>query len=984
MAFRIDTEALRRYGENGGTTGLSQAQQDAFSAAIDEALRARDEADGRGEIDETEERVVIVENGDSLWEIAEEFDVSYEELRDRNAATGSNIDPGEALFIPHTSPEEAAETPLNSQGIPEGEEGFADNLYERGNTLEYADDPSAIDYDAETSEIASDIQAYIEPLPPDAREGALQRLYDRDWVDAGPTQAAIEQAAESTGITLAESAHTGPETEAAARDIIADAQAETDPSEALRVLEEGYASASPAVQTALDRSSEVSGIADRAAENLVSQIDQDDPAQALQDLETAYENAPSDRVRNALDSSDTVQEIIDNAADWAAEPLNGDLDEEMPGALTRQTMERLETLTEDLDPEIAAEVVDAMTSRFEEAQQHFRDEGYAGLELHQNGTTALLTVLDRVEGTTKGDAAAQQFAEMGLFNMDTVRQAVNQAIDEGTDIPGYALTIASMEGVDYLDEILSTVESERDHSVSDLVEDYGEHLEELGFLISNGGAAMTEEELQTAIQDYIDEKGPEWQERLEELEEQLAESGESLLSYAQQFQNLPDDVRSDYQERILNLVDDPNAQLAVSMALRNVPDLTKGESGQELIQLFNELGISGSDNPLANNLVSAYMRENIMIPAGDIDPSDPSSLQQAREQIEGALDNNPELANLLGITSNELGQLTDAFLDLVPEYSDEFNAERYGIDAARNFNNALDTFDGITRDAPFNRLFRTTALAIVGSGLSNAIEQYGEDPSLRNALQVAVDGARVGIDGAQFVTSLLTSNESGFTNALKMGGRFVHLLGAGLAAADGLGRLANGDLFGAGLNGLAAGGVLYALYGTSSLAGPIGFTVAGVATVGLFVWDGIQNAQHNNRFQTDTTAAFMEHAGFNEEAAQALKDQSGEGYSPVPILMRYGELKGLTPEQTVEWVNSIADSEDGSTKLAQLRDNLHHTLDDIDGDLSKFNATADNDSTEIFDTQDRPWFANGGDGSPDSAAQLDAILAVLEIDVPVA
>src|SRR5690606_37668668 len=184
-----------------------------------------------------------------------------------------------------------ANAPLNQSGIPEGEQGFVQNLYERGNALEYADDPGTIDFDAEIGEIATDIGAYLEALPPESRQEALQRFYDNDWVDAGPAQMAIEQAAEMANIQLTDSGHTGMQSEAAARDIIAEAQAETDPTEALRVLEELYGNASPSVQTALDRTEGARTIADNAASELVEGIKTDDPAEALQELEGVYTNA---------------------------------------------------------------------------------------------------------------------------------------------------------------------------------------------------------------------------------------------------------------------------------------------------------------------------------------------------------------------------------------------------------------------------------------------------------------------------------------------------------------------------------------------------------------------------------------------------------------------------------------------------------------------------------------------------------------------
>ncbi|MPZ38232.1 MAG: LysM peptidoglycan-binding domain-containing protein [Rhizobiales bacterium] len=1022
MGFRIDDRATQRYDDPTGQTStpLTEQQQQKFQGAIEDALEARADRGGPGELRETQERVFVVEPGDSFARIAEENDVSYRELLDFNRRSDipnpDRIDPGDVVFVPNTSPEEAAASPVDENGVPEGEAIFAGNLYDRGNALEYADDPAAIDYEKETQDLATGVRTYLQALPADQRQDAalrlvtrdwrdagpaqsaveqaveaeglstdpeavtaqrlydrgnaleyaddpssvdydaeidalagtvrdylellpqgnrqdaLQRLYDRDWRDAGPAQVAIEQVARTEGITLAPTTHAGADVEASARRITDTAATESDPAAALEALNEGYAGASPEVQQVLLR-------------NLAAQA------------------------------------IFTDAADWAAEPLNGDPDREQPQFMVAETMRRLEGLTEGTDPAVAAKLFTEMLPKFETANERLLD--YGGVQAGPSGTMSLMTVFDRIAGTPEGDAAISRFAEQPYaVNMDTVIYAISQGMN-----PAYAIDLAAQGGmVDNFvnDYVLSPVEQFRDGLIGEQAEDYLEHIEELSYLIANGGAAMTEDQLNAAINDYVQAKGPEWEQRLEQLQTQLGDSGAKLLTQIQELQNMPDDLRADHQEEINGLLDDPNAQLAVSMALQQHPELVRGAAGRELVETFAELGITGADNPLAVNLAGAYLRENVIAPAGAIDPNDPSSLRDARTRLTEALKDNPQLATMLGVTPDQLNEVADAFIELVPQHTSEFNPERYGIDAARNLNNALDKADEIFRDTPFNRGFRVGALAIVGSGLSNAVEAYGDHPSLRNALQVAVDSARVGIDGAQLVTSLFNpSTDSGLTNGLKLGGKFVHLLGAGLAGIDALARLGRGDILGAGLNAAVAGGVGYAVFGSSTLAGPIGFGIATAATLGLFVWDGIQNASHNSRFETGTTADFLRHAGFSEEAAQALIDQSGESYSPVPILMRYGELHGLTPEQTVAWVNSIASSEDGPAKLDALRDNLHHTLDEIDGNVSEFNATADNDAERIWDTEQRPWFARTGEARPESAAQLDAMLPILEIEVPV-
>lgn len=934
MSYRIDIEALRRYNADGVTAkALSEAERQRFEQAVEDALDARSGAGGAGELDASDERVFIVEDGDSLWQIADELNVDVDELLALNARDDipdpDEIDAGDAVFVPQASPEEAATSPRDAQGVPEGEADFIQGLRERGNALEYADDPASIDYEAEVGELAADIEAYLDALPESDRQAALQRFHDHDWVDAGPAQMAIEQAAEATGIALEATSHAGPEVESEAREIIAEAGAEGDPAAALGVLEQGYTSASERVQRALDRSGD-------------------------------------------------ARAIIDDAAEWAAEPLDGELDgTDTPQRRTLEMIERLDNLTEGLDPELAAEVVDALIPRIEAANQgDLQDVG--GAMAGPNGTTLLMPILDRIAGTEAGDGAAASLAERLPVDMNTVRNELNDAVSAGGRIPALALAIASLEGVEgFREEVFAAAEQFRDHSIADQAEDYHELLDELSFLILNGGAAMTEAQLEAAIDDYID-SNPDWEEEFGALQEQLADSGAGLLEQIEQLQGLPDDIRADHQPRIEALLDDPNAQLAVSTALQERPELVTGESGEALVETFAELGIT-EDAPLAVNLAGAYLRENVITPAAGIDPSDPQSLEDTRAQLDDALRDNPGLADMLGITTSELNGIAEAFDDLVPDFTDDFDPQRFEIDVARNLNNTLDKIDGTFRDTPYNRGFRTSALAIVGSGLANAMEAYGEDPSLRNALQVSIETARVGVDGAQLVDALLSPAEgSRATHGLKLGGKFVHVLGAGLAGADALVRLNQGDVVGAGLNAAVAGGVGYAVFGTSSLAGPIGFGIATMATLVQFGRDAYQTAQHNSRFETQTTADFLAHAGFSEEAAEALIDQSGEGHSVVPLLMSYGELHGLTPEQTVAWVNSIPEGENGTVMLAALRDNLHNTLDEFDGDVTQFDEHADG-----FELAS-PSLGESRSGSltPRSRFELDAILPRLDIESP--
>lgn len=983
MSYRIDIESLRRYQADGvASKAMTEGERQRFEQAVEEALNARASAGGTGELDSATERVFVVEEGDSLWEIAEELHVDYDDFlalneRDDMPDPGE-IDPGDVVFVPHTSPEEAAQSPRDTQGVPVGEDEFIDGLRERGNDLEYADDPATVDYDGEIDSLSQDVERYLAALPVDERQPSLQRLYDHSWRDAGPAQMAIEQAAENSGLALQPSSHTGPEAEAAAREIIDEARGQSDPQAALETLEEGYEGASSTVQVALDRSSGAREIAAEAGAEIIDAARaEDDPASALRIFEAGRAEAP-ERVQNALDRSSDAQAIIDDTAAWAAEPLTGELQgTDTPERRTLEMIERLDTLTEGLEPELASEVVEALIDEIETANQGDL-QAYGGAMAGPNGTTLLLEILDRIAGTDAGDRAANRLAEQLPVDMNTVRNEMHESISSGEAIPSLALSIASLKGAeDFRDELFTAVEQFRDHTIGGQAGEYHEHLDELSFLILNGGAAMTEEQLAAAIDDYI-ASNPDWETEFEALQEQLAGSGAGLLKQIEQLRGLPDEAGADQQSRIEALLEDANAQLAVSTALQEKPELVSGEAGDALIETFNELGIT-EDHPLAVSLVGAYLRENVILPAVYIDPSDPQSLEEPQARLDETLRDNPQLAELLGTTTGELDALADTFTALVPEFTDDFDPQRYQIDVARNLNNTLDKTNEIFRDSPYNRAFRASALSIVGSGLANAIETYGDDPSLRNALQVSIETARVGVDGAQLVDALFTGSEgSRATPGLKLSGKFVHLLGASLAGADALARLNEGDVVGAGLNAAVAGGVGYAVFGSSTLAGPIGFGIATLATLVQFGRDAYLTAQHNSRFETQTTADFLAHAGFSEEAAQLLIDQSGDGHSVVPLLMRYGELHGLSPEQTVEWINTIPESENGTAMLAALRDNLHNTLDEFDGDISRFDAHA-----EGFELAS-PSLGESRSGSltPRSQFELDAILPQLGIESP--
>lgn len=700
----------------------------------------------------------------------------------------------------------------------------------------------------------------------------------------------------------------------------------------------------------------------------------------LEALSQQYLAAP-DAIRTKLVADQRVTNLFDEAARYANEPLSeASTDPRNPDVhpQTNEAITRLDQIIAGLDPQIAAGVVQRALPAYENIFQSLEQFPVLGF----NGTQTAVRVADRVWGASNGSNLVSRLVDLGTMDVTGVATPVY----EGTG-PAYLLELGRQGGefpggLSMFEYAVSGVEQFRSGTLTDHAESYGEHLEELQFLVQNGGAAMSPQQLDAAIRAYITEKGPEWEGRLNELRSQLSTDGTALLNQIQQLEaglsSVPAGERDGMRQRIADLLSSPEAQLAVGMALNQNPQLVKGAAGDELVQTFADLGIVGKDNGLAVVLVSAYLRENVMGPAASIDLSNPASVEAMRTQLEDALRNNSGLASVLQITPDQLNDVADGLLGLLPEPGATVDQFEYANNVGRNTNNALDKLDAtLGRNTPFNLAFRTSAVAIVGSGLVDAIDRFGDDPRLRNGVDVVLELARVGVDGTQLFAALRSWPEGTGVSALKTAGKFVHVLGAAMAGADGLNRLGQGDYVGAGLSFVVAGGVTWGALGSSAVAGPLGFGAAAAATVGLWIYDGIRQSNESNRFQTDTTANFLEHANFDEDAAHVLNDHSGEGYSVVPLLMRYGELRGLTEAQTIDWVNSI-----DSDRLAVLRDNLHRTLDEIDGDISRFQQTHDSDAFVVPDTEQRPWFAATGVARPMSVAQMDAVLTVLEVRRP--
>ena len=1026
MSVQIDGAATYRFDPIKHTqVPLTEQEHKRFQGAIDDALAARKATGGSGDLKEGSERVVVVDAKDTrggLSQIAKENHVSYQELLNLNNRTDipnlNVIQPGQVIFIP-TKPEgegTLAET-LTSQGkgvsagdtaktaamagdvrsylqsLPmeqrqdavlrlygmawgdagpavqasitqaaqgEGlttnaEEAFAQKLYDLGNTLEYADNYGDIDYGTATKALADDVRAYLQTLPEDQRQNALQRLFDRDWRDAGPAEQAIRAASDvlppnapraefpdARTPQLAVSSHMGADVEHDARAIISNALQNNSPDGAFRALNDSYANASP-------------------------------------------------EVRQVLLHSDGTEKILNDAAQWAVDGLkdvekaDGDLVPVM------HMMERLDSLTKGADKTLATELMTAATPKIEAAnEQALRSETGSPLQTGPQGARLLMQIAGRIAGTPEGDAVISRLANLGFYDMNEIRNAIG----EGTD-PAYAIELAADGGSSvFTNDVVPGLEQFRSQVGRD-VDAYNSHMEELNWRVANYQGAMTQEQLDRAIADFK-RNHPDWEREQQRLERKLSQDGEALLARIQQLQNLPPELsgqREAANQEINRILEDPKATFAIQKAWQNEPKLLDSPQMQNTIAQVARLSDRG--RKLAEEATTQWVRAQLSsIKAAGSDNVDINKLQSLLDRFEKTG------GRMLGMSDVDINKVTKTLRDALPQPGDSDEAK---LARLRTMDRQLDEFSSRDGVKTFNRrerlgqMLRGIGLAANFVTLTQSAPQAFNDPSVRNWLKVASDTAGISQKSIELM---------GATGILSDSNKAVVLLGGsdrplvkGLGVFSAIFDLANaGDAFERGdvpsgiMSLTSATGTVIAALGTGTMAGPIGLGIVAASVIGQMVWGQISKVNASNKYMNDTSAEFLRFAGFNDTAAHVLVDQSGDGYSPVPLLAKYAQEKGYDLTQAdqqqkfVNWINSMP-----KDKLETLRDNIHHTLDNIGGDVSKFKQTADSDSG-WSDVHKRPVIVSGRgsvqtpsiadqindkNAAPASVKQLDLTLQVL-------
>lgn len=467
--------------------------------------------------------------------------------------------------------------------------------------------------------------------------------------------------------------------------------------------------------------------------------------------------------------------------------------------------------------------------------------------------------------------------------------------------------------------------------VKDRMSEYQDASRDLRWFVNNHGVAMTPDGLQAAVDEFKRGRGDEWNNRLDQTQAGVIADGERILSVLNdpRMASLSAEQRRAMMETLVD-PDSPAGPSALSIALNQEggvqPELLDGA-----MSFFAETGLRESSPELATVVADARV-QMVSRSIEEIDPADPASAAAARAEI--AKLRSADYASLRGIGEDKLDEL-DATVDALQD-TVRPNATPEQITASlQTFDQRADALDAGSE----GNVSESLRLLALQSGSAQLPAESNVGAQAYDASMNMVDLVGLSADTAELMEAARLITGTGRI-ATALGSRALGGIMVGISAISALKALQEGDYAEAGLSALSGAVGVAALLTSSSMCAGLGLVLL-AAGLGLDQW---RRVQESNRYMNDEAQRFLEHSGLNPDLADCLTDQSGEGHSPVPFLFAYAAARGLDREQTVAWINGLQENQ-----LSWIRDQAHHSLDRVNGDVTQIGATGDGDTLEFLD-----------------------------------
>lgn len=641
------------------------------------------------------------------------------------------------------------------------------------------------------------------------------------------------------------------------------------------------------------------------------------PQEKLAQVNRSLQGQPPEVVERVM-TDPRVQQMMKDAVNWVAEPYKN-LSERDAGYDTRAAAEaskRLADLTANLPPAYAAQIVRESMPTITKI---------ANVEANM-GNLPSFTNLSRVVGSL-GDspearaltsqiaqAYGNQFQKWEGFFGDTIKNSIADGAS-----PKLALELATqLQAAGKTDQVRLVVfsvgrgaEALQGKLKQDMA-DYVEHTKDLNWLASNSKDKLTPDQLQKAIKEYIAGQGPEWQNKLRDIEGRITADAAALGETIGALKTLPGELNG-LGAQALNGVggkigEDKATQSALAFALSKDPTLFKGKEGDATLGFLAEIGHNNKD--LVNATAKAYISTQILPAVSNLNALDPASVAAANRALDKLQANG---AKFLGVPQSEI----DAGVDQLRKTVNTLQTTKLGAEGIDNVNalgQIKEDLKGV-QDLRFSNLatglaFRTVAFGLTAGNLINQTGKVIEDPSLQNVAGELAYAAGLAQDAAAFGATVKLLDKEGTLGKFGLGSadfsvggiasrateRFIGLMNATYFAAGAVTEFTKDDVNipAVAFNVTGATGALLGTFGEAAglgaWTGPVGAAMVVVATAGVELVKYRTEINHN----TDLAQKFLQGAGVNETAAKAMSSEALAQASQVQ------EQLGLTPEQLQE------------------------------------------------------------------------------------
>lgn len=631
-----------------------------------------------------------------------------------------------------------------------------------------------------------------------------------------------------------------------------------------------------------------------------------------------------------------------------------------------------------MDPKAAAALVQKL---WPDIQAQIRKNDGGGFSDADFASKNVLEQMGRIAAVVQRSGNTELFNQLvndarGLRGLSLVTPGISgsaqMTLDDEASMQGLPLylELAKQAAANGQSEPYALVQNILNYHKSEtarLTQDYNHHIKDLAWHISNQGQQATPEQLQTAINNYVNAQSPEWREKYHALQDQLAQHGEQLLAAVTDLRtSLP---QADALRLVESMLGSKEAQFAVQTALDQNPALAGDPNvvaDRDWMAKAAESGGSGFKATLqvAQALGTTFLRQTVQHAiTNGLDPNGTPDPQRLLAELEG-LKNQPGLARSLGLSDpraldNAITQLQNLNTEIA-NGNLRTPAELQAF-LEQHIRPELNGAEAFGLDRPGGQVFRTLASTVGALSFAKATQTAFTHPDFVSIVNASAQGVEVAQQISQMGESAGLFNANGRVAGFGNNPGIAKLVGSVGVALDAVGALqafGDDDTLQGALQTVSALGGVVAIFGASSWAGPAGAIVAGVASAISLGVSLFRQSEEANKYENDTAQRFLRDAGYNDATAGILRDNSGEGISPLPLLAKYAHDRGLSPQQTREFLNALGTERNGE-HLWKLRDNIHHVLDGVDGDLGKL-GNSDWQVRREFDTRVELWASQHG------------------------